>query len=176
MRTFIADTQSIGRGFVVGQGDWQAQMEANKVAFIDAFVQRPEFASAFPQTLTPAQFVEALNANTGDPLNPSAGGALTQAGRDQLVAELTSGAKSRAQVLRAAAENAEFQRRQSNKAFVYMQYVGYMRRGPSEAPDSNFDGYNFWLGKLNQFQGNFVAAEMVKAFISSDEYRHRFGQ
>jgi uncharacterized delta-60 repeat protein len=175
LRTFIADTQSIGRSVIVGQGDWQAQLEANKVAFIDAFMQRPEFASAFPQTMTPAQFVDALNANTGDPLNPSVGGSLTQAERDQLVADLTSGAKTRAQVLRVVAENPEFQRRQFNKAFVYMQYVGYMRRGPGEAPDSNFDGYNFWLGKLNQFNGNFVQAEMVKAFISSDEYRHRFG-
>jgi len=32
------------------------------------------------------------------------------------------------------------------------------------------------LDKLNQFNGNFVAAEMVKAFISSGEYRQRFGQ
>ncbi len=40
----------------------------------------------------------------------------------------------------------------------------------------NFGGYDFWLNKLNQFNGNFVAAEMVKAFISSAEYRQRFGQ
>ena len=42
-------------------------------------------------------------------------------------------------------------------------------------PDTNFDGYNFWLGKLNEFQGNYINAEMVKAFIQSDEYKHRFG-
>jgi hypothetical protein len=29
---------------------------------------------------------------------------------------------------------------------------------------------------LNQFGGNFVTAEMVKAFLTSDEYRQRFGQ
>jgi hypothetical protein len=45
-----------------------------------------------------------------------------------------------------------------------------MRRDPDDA------GYNFWLGKLNQFGGNYVAAEMVKAFITSDEYQQRFGQ
>jgi len=28
---------------------------------------------------------------------------------------------------------------------------------------------------LNQFNGNFVQAEMVKAFITSTEYRQRFG-
>jgi hypothetical protein len=58
-----------------------------------------------------------------------------------------------------------------------MQYFGYLRRNPDETPEPglNFDGYNFWLGKLEEFRGNFVAAEMVKAFITSDEYRARFG-
>jgi len=51
----------------------------------------------------------------------------------------------------------------------------YLRRNPNEAPDEDFSGYTFWLDKLNVFNGNYIAAEMVKAFISSDEYRHRFG-
>ena len=86
-----------------------------------------------------------------------------------------SGAKNRAQVVRAIAEDADLARNQFNKAFVLMQYFGYLRRNPSDAPDMNFDGYNFWLGKLNQFNGNFVDAEMVKAFITSGEYKRRFG-
>ena len=57
-----------------------------------------------------------------------------------------------------------------------MQYFGYLRRNPDDAPDNNLSGFNFWLGKLNQFGGNFVEAEMVKAFIQSGEYRRRFGQ
>ncbi|HMH44239.1 MAG TPA: hypothetical protein VK557_12195, partial [Pyrinomonadaceae bacterium] len=58
-----------------------------------------------------------------------------------------------------------------------MQYFGYLRRNPDDAPElsRNFDGFNFWLAKLNQFNGDFVAAEMVKAFTSSSEYRSRFG-
>jgi len=55
-----------------------------------------------------------------------------------------------------------------------MQYFGYLKRNPNDAPDSNFDGYNFWLGKLNQFNGNYIQAEMVKAFIASSEYLNRF--
>jgi hypothetical protein len=51
-----------------------------------------------------------------------------------------------------------------------------LQRDPDAAPDSDFSGYNFWLAKLNSFNGNYIAAEMVKAFIASDEYRHRFGQ
>jgi len=59
---------------------------------------------------------------------------------------------------------------------VLMEYFGYLRRNPDDAPDANFAGYNFWLNKLNQFNGSFIDAEMVKAFISSSEYRQRFGQ
>jgi hypothetical protein len=50
-----------------------------------------------------------------------------------------------------------------------MEYFGYLRR------DADAAGYNFWLNKLNAFSGDFIKAEMVKAFISSSEYRQRFG-
>lgn len=65
----------------------------------------------------------------------------------------------------------------SNRAFVLMQYFGYLRRNPNDAPEAtlDFQGYNFWLNKLNQFNGDFVGAEMVRAFLDSTEYRHRFG-
>jgi len=55
-----------------------------------------------------------------------------------------------------------------------MQYYGYLRRNPNNLPDTDFTGYDFWLTKLNQFNGNFIEAEMVKAFILSIEYRQRF--
>jgi hypothetical protein len=60
---------------------------------------------------------------------------------------------------------------------MLMQYVGYLRRNPNDAPEAtrDFSGYNFWLTKLNQLNGNFVQAEMVKAFLDSTEYRQRFG-
>ena len=55
-----------------------------------------------------------------------------------------------------------------------MQFFGYLRRNPNDAPDSDYTGYDFWLTKLNQFNGNFVNAEMVKSFLVSGEYRQRF--
>ena len=67
------------------------------------------------------------------------------------------------------------QQQEFNRAFVLMQYFGYLRRNPNDAPDSDYTGYDFWLTKLNQFNGNFQNADMVKAFISSAEYRQRFG-
>ena len=58
----------------------------------------------------------------------------------------------------------------NNAPFEFLRPEGSM-------PESTLDysGYNFWLGKLNQFNGNYLAAELVKAFITSSEYRQRFG-
>jgi CHRD domain/Calx-beta domain/Subtilase family/Domain of unknown function (DUF4214) len=95
--------------------------------------------------------------------------------RDALVAGLNASTETRATVLRKVAEAEELSLRESNRAFVLMQYFGYMRRNPNETPDADFCGYNFWLNKLNAANGDFRASEMVKAFISSSEYRKRFG-
>jgi hypothetical protein len=70
--------------------------------------------------------------------------------------------------LKEVAESGSLTGAELNPAFVLMGYFGYLRRDPDEP------GFNFWLAKLNQFNGNYIAAEMVKAFISSDEYRRRF--
>jgi hypothetical protein len=77
--------------------------------------------------------------------------------------------------LRRIAENETFSRHQLNPAFVLLQYFGYLQRNPDETPDTNLDGYNFWLTKLDEFEGDFRRAEMVKSFLLSGEYRGRFG-
>jgi hypothetical protein len=163
---FLADTQEIGRGVVVGPPGWEQQIENNKVAFINLFVQRQRFTNALG-SMGNTQFVDTLNANAGNPLN--------QGERDQFVADLNTSAKTRAQVLRAIAEHPSLVANEFNRAFVLMQFFGYLRRNPDDPQDHDHTGYDFWLTKLNQFGGNFQNAEMVKAFISSDEYRHRFG-
>src|SRR5262245_7067477 len=89
--------------------------------------------------------------------------------RDVLVARLDDGTLTRAQVLRLVAESEFLKLNEFNRAFVGMEYFGYLRRDPDSA------GFNFWLNKLNNFNGNFINAEMVKAFLSSIEYRQRFG-
>ena len=164
---FLPDLARLDRGVVVGANGWEAQLEANKVAYFNEFVTRAAFTTAYPSTMTNAAFVDALNAN--------AGGALSTSERNQLVADLTSGTKTRSQALRAVAENTTFTTAQFNRAFVLSQYFGYLGRNPNDKPDTNFDGYNFWLNKLNSFNGNYINAEMVKAFITSTEYQRRFG-
>jgi hypothetical protein len=166
LQEFIQDTQTIGSGLVVGEVGWQQKLEANTVAFLNSFVARAEFQTNFPAQLTAAQYVDKLNTMTG--------GALSQAERDALVNGLSGGQETRATVLRKVAEDGDFSAAEFNRAFVLMQYFGYLRRNPNDAPDSGFAGFDFWLGKLNQFGGDFRRAEMVKAFINSTEYRDRF--
>ncbi len=169
---FLRDTQQIGAGVIVGQGSWQTQLDNNKSAFALSFVQRAAFLSRYPVQTSATEFVDSLNANAGSVLSDSE--------RSALISELSPNPADpslRASVLRKIADNATLQQREFNRAFVLIEYFGYLRRNPDAAPEPNlnFDGYNFWLNKLNQFNGNFINAEMVKAFLSSGEYRQRFG-
>jgi hypothetical protein len=174
LHEFLPDTQQIGKDVVIGQPGAEQQLEANKVAYALDFVSRSRFTGAYLTTLTPAQFVDALFANAG--VTPSAidrNAAINEFGG----AGNTTDTAARARALRRVAENSTLKQQETNKAFVLMQYFGYLRRNPNDPPELNLDfgGYNFWLGKLNEFNGNFVNAEMVKAFIVSGEYRQRFG-
>jgi hypothetical protein len=171
LEEFLPDTQGISKGVVVGTAGWPERLDNNKSAFALEFSSRQRFSSQYPSTMSPSEFVSKLNANTG--------GVLSQGESDALVQELTSGGNTpaaRASVLRKVAQNEEFARREVNRAFVLMQYYGYLRRNPDAVPDTTHGGFNFWLQKLDQFQGNFVGAQMVKAFLDSAEYRQRFGQ
>jgi hypothetical protein len=106
-------------------------------------------------------FVDTLIGHTGV--------SFTAAERDALVNGLGTGTMTRGEVLRNIAENGRFVNAKFNETFVMMEYFGYLRR------DADASGFAFWLNKLNEFNGNFEQAEMVKAFIVSAEYRRRFG-
>lgn len=172
LNDFLPDTQKISSGVIVGQVAWEQVLENNKRAFAEEFVLRPRFTTEFPTTLTPSQFVDALYNNAG--IVPSAVERASVIGEFG-AATTTGDTSARARALRRVAENASLVQQEFNRAFVLMQYFGYLRRNPNDSPDINFDGFNFWLNKLNQFNGNFIQAEMVKAFILSIEYRERFG-
>ncbi|MFN2576660.1 MAG: LamG-like jellyroll fold domain-containing protein [Pyrinomonadaceae bacterium] len=168
---FNPDTQRIGNGVVVLQSGWPQRLENNKRAFMNEFVERPRFTDAYPIRMTPAQFVDQLFANARIPTSdPDYSAALSEFGR----ATDTSDVAARARVLRRVAENSSLTQQQFNQAFVLSEYFGYLQRDPNSGRDVDFTGYNFWLEKLNSFNGNFENAEMVKAFLSSTEYRGRF--
>ena len=163
-RELISHQRFVGEGVVVGQAGYEQLLASNKLAYASAVVARADFAARFPQT-TADSYVDALFASAGVTPTPTerqeAINAYNGAG---------GGAPGRAAALRSAADSGSVRNAELRAAFVLLQYHGYMRRDPDDV------GYGFWLSKLNQFGGNYVAAEMVKAFITSDEYQQRFGQ
>jgi hypothetical protein len=156
---FIPDQGRIARDVIVNQAGWQAKLAANTEEFLDAWVQRPAFRAAY-DNLTAEAYVDTLLGHTGVEFSDQE--------RDALINGLNGGTLTRAQALRRVAENERFVQAKFNEAFVRMQYFGYLRRDPDDS------GLHFWLNKLNEFDGNFERAEMVKAFLVSGEYRNRF--
>ena len=164
---FMRDLQEIGRGVIVNSPGWEQKLKDNQQQFVEKWIARPAFKSTY-DSMSNVDYVNALYANAG--ILPA------QAERESMVNALDNANEDRAAVLLQVADNQDFRQKESSSAFVLMQYFGYLRRDPDAAPDSDLSGYNFWLNKLNQFGGNYVDAEMVKAFITSFEYRQRFAQ
>ena len=157
---FEQDAQQVGLNYVFGQPGAEALLEANKVAYYNDYVTRTDFVNTYGG-VSDQTYVSTLIGNTGV--------AFTQAEHDAFVNGLANQSETRATVLRKISEKGTFRAAEFNSMFVLMEYYGFLRRNPDTA------GFNFWLNKLNLFNGNYLDAEMVKAFIESAEYRQRFG-
>jgi len=126
------------------------------------------FLTQYPTTLSASAYVDALFTTAGaTPTSAERQGAITAFGSGD-----TAG---RAAALRKVAESDSIKAAEFNSAFVLMQYFGYLRRNPTDPPDNNDKGYQFWLKKLNNANGDYIGSQMVRSFIVSDEYRQRFG-
>ena len=173
---FTRDAATVGTGIVVNDALDHDRINANKQAFVNEFVTRFEFRQIY-QNLNNTQYVDKLFDTTG--VTPTPGE------RQALIDELNANApNARASVMFKVVDGTTtglgglltfntnygkaFYDNQFNPAFVQMEYFGYLLRDPDPG------GFDFWLGKLNTF-GNWVDAQMVLAFISSPEYRSRFG-
>ncbi|HEX8474335.1 MAG TPA: DUF4214 domain-containing protein [Pyrinomonadaceae bacterium] len=169
IQEFLPETQQVARGVVVNQPGWEQLLEANIQAWLNEFVQRRRFLAVYG-SMSNEQFIDTLNARTG--------GVLSTDERNSLVARLNGGQISRAQALREVADDADLRALEFNRAFVLMEYFGYLRRNPEDPPEPTLDfaGYNFWLRKLNEHNGDYIGAQMVRSFLISGEYRARFGQ
>jgi hypothetical protein len=147
---FVPDMAQVG-------GPQSPQSEAvSKAAYMDAFVQRPEFKNRY-DALSNGAYVDALETNAE----------VTLTNKTALVDALNTNQKTRAQVLREIVELQSVEDKFFVRAFVAMQYFGYLRRDPDTI------GYANWVTTLTADPGNF--RHMIFGFIYSDEYRHRFG-
>ena len=168
---FMADLQSIST-----PNDDPALTEAKKAALADAWMLRPQIQALYPAapTMTNAQFVQTLLNTAG----------VTISNQDQLVNDLETNQKTRAQVLRIIAESPEVNAKFYKQAFVTMEYFGYLRRDPEDCHnpqnwtgnDPNQCGFIFHNNRFNLgFDPADVENVIVRGFIESPEYRQRFG-
>jgi hypothetical protein len=140
-------------------------LDATKLAYANAFVQRPEFQLQYQHLNTAESFVDAALQTivTTEGVNLSSI-------RIDLIARYRTGSslnESRALVVRDLADNPIFAQAVFNKVFVLMEYFGYLQRDPDPG------GYAFWLNILeNREPGNYRG--MVCSFITSAEYQRRF--
>jgi len=147
---FVPDMVQVG-----GAQSPQSEL-LSKAAYTDAFAQRIEFLIRYSGTSNTA-YVEALEQNAE----------ITVTNKADLIAALTSGQKTRGQVLREIVESKAVEDKFFIRAFVAMQYFGYLRRDPDTI------GYNNWVTTLTNDPSNF--RHMIFGFLFSDEYRGRFG-
>lgn len=169
---YLVDVAEVNKGIVVNDALVPDVINANKRAFVTKFLTRPDFQAAYPASMTATQFVDKLAQTTGVPLSSADRSALiTEAAtnRANVVFKMVEGTKTAAngELIFETSYGQQFYNKEFDPMFVFMEYIGYLRRNPDQ------DGFNHWLGKLRQF-GNFVDAEMVRAFIVSPEYRARF--
>ncbi len=89
-------------------------------------------------------------------------------GRVSATASATGSALKVIAFLKSVADAADYRARETNRAFVLMPYFGYLRRNPNDPPDlgQDFQGYNFWLNKLNGFGGTCVRARCQSLILS----------
>jgi hypothetical protein len=139
---------------------------AKRFDFSEDFLARTAVGNVFSGT-TNEEFVDRVLANLGITLtNPDPATGET---RNSLVNALNaSGAarKTRAQVLRIIVESTEAIAAQFNRAFVAIQYYGYLRRTPEP------QGYQNNLNVLNATNNS---RQLINGFLNSIEYRLRFG-
>jgi uncharacterized repeat protein (TIGR01451 family) len=129
----------------------------DKAALADDFVQRPEFLQLYPISMSNSDFVNKLfDAAELFPFT---------AERQAEIDAMNNQGRTRSQVVQDVIDIQAFKDREFKPSFVLMQYFGYLRR------DIDQGGYEYWLNILNT-TNNFRG--MVCAFLSSLEYQARF--
>ncbi len=155
-----------------------AEEETARAAFIADFMQRAEFTAIYgglTNAANAAQFIATLEQRAGVTLpatNTTLPGQPPQFGRQELINKMASGEFTAAQTLRAFIEQKVVFDAFFFRAFVAMQYFGYLLRDPEDA------GYNDWVDVLTNGRGNIPPGDfrhLIFGFVWSVEYRQRFG-
>ena len=132
-------------------------LEANKIAYTNELMNRPEFHSLYDSTINnPTAFVDKLLQVSNLPNHPS---------RNAWISGLTNSTLTRAQVVRQFIDSTEVYTKYVNEAFIIMNYFGFLRRSADGA-------YQAWFTIFNNSNDYRL---IINGFMNSAEYRLRFG-
>src|SRR5882724_6905473 len=149
-----------------------ANLAQSQLALATAFVQRPQFLARYPASMDPTAFVNAILATiangSGADLSSQSATLIAlhnQGGRGAVLYQLANDNVQTNPVNNRAFIDVEY-----NRAFVFTEYAGYLRR------DSDIGGFLFWLDQINRYpvRDPNIQHVMVCAFITSREYQQRF--
>ena len=142
------------------------EVDFNRMAFIHAFVQRPEFKRRYAQAMKSSEFVDAVLLSVMQ--NSSVDLA---AMRTELIALAEDPVAGRATVLAKVIGQQSVIDAQYYQAFILSHYFGYLRRDPDDS------GYATWLTfiKNKPLRDADTARSVTCGFLNSTEYQERFG-
>ena len=145
----------LGRGVAIGSAEGKLQLEKNRVDLLNSFLASQEERWG---RLSNREFVETILSNADLP---------TKDRFQRLMEMFDSASESRATIFRRVIDDRELYKREYNRAFVLAHYFGYFHRNPDDSPDTNMDGFNYWLEILNA-SGDYRS--LSRAFLESEEY------
>jgi hypothetical protein len=161
-QSFVVDRSRVVAGVSLAQ---------SQLALANSFVLQPEFQTRYPASYDGPAFVDAILGTIRSSSGVDLGSQRTAlidlfntGGRGEVLYRLCDDNLQSNPIGNRAFIDAEY-----NRAFVFTQYAGYLRR------DADVAGLLFWLDKVNQFpvRNADIQHTMVCAFITSSEYQTR---
>jgi len=142
------------------------EVERSRMAFILAFVQRPEFKRRFAPGMKSSEFVDSVLLSLMQ--NSSVDLAVM---RTELIALADEPTAGRAAVLAKVIGQQSVVDAQYYTSFILSHYFGYLRREPDDS------GYATWLTfiKNKPLRDTDTARSVTCGFLNSAEYQERFG-
>lgn len=155
---FISDSEIVAKDVMLGSEDEDQQFQISLGQFAEDWVRRESFTRSFGG-LDDAQYVDRLLENAGVRVDPPL--------RATLIAALGAGKETRAGVLLQVVKHPTFVKRENDRSLLLLHYFGYLRRNPSESPDNDLTGFDYWLRDLKR---NHNPAKLSAIFKDSIEY------
>ncbi len=154
---FMTDIKATISGLT---SDLEGDFHRNLTTFVERAVKDPEFSHKY-NSLSDRQLVEQLmlNAEWKDATNEVI----------EFSNDLTEGRETRASLILKIAGNPRVADIHRSRSIVLLHFFAYLRRNPSDPPDGNMKGFNYWVREVEKHGGR--GEDLARSFLASGEYQ-----